>query len=210
MPQAAPSTTASALPFASLPFRIDHKSSRIFALFGLALLVAMLGIVIVPVGLVLTFAAHDVLVAIARKPLPAAMLALGLVLWVALLLMPAKRMVQRSWRHSSVSITAERVVVAETGLLGARLWTAPLAEFRGIAHHVRASLTGVRHELILVHPDRNRSALLHAADRISQPTIDRATALFRLPQVPAGELYRFTRRRADATLVEPLPEAQAA
>ena len=33
-----------------------------------------------------------------------------------------------------------------------------------MAHHVRATLSGVRHELLLEHPNGDRSVVLHAAD----------------------------------------------
>lgn len=210
MPQAASSIVASASPFDSLPFSFDQTFSRTSALIMLMLLVPVLGMVIVPVGLVLAVAPQDVWEAIVHKPLAAGVLASGLMGWSALFLVPAKRIIQRFGSRRQVQIAAERVRVRDAGLFGSKQWTAPLAEFRGVAHLVRATLSGVRHELILVHSVRDRSVLLHAADSISQPTIDRATALFRLPQIPARELYRVTRRRPADAATAILPEAQAA
>ena len=134
----------------------------------------------------------------------------GLIAWVALFLVPAKRIIQRFGNRRRVTIVHERVTVADDSLFGARHWSAPLAEFRGIAHHVRSTLSGVRHELILVHPSRGRSVVLHSAHAIGQPTIDRATALFRLQQIPAHELYRVTQRASELPAIEALPAAQAA
>lgn len=215
MPQATPpSTAASPPPFDSLPYRIDHKSSRISALLLLALLVAMACMVIVPVALVLLYAPHDVWEALHRKPLAVGFLSVGLAAWTGLLVAAGSRAVQGSWSRRSVTITLERVVVCDAGLLGSTLWTRPLAEFRGIAHHVRATLTGLRHELILVHSARSRSVLLLTAASISQPTIDRAAALFRLPQIPARELYRLTQAGVKGGVITstmaPLPEAAQA
>src|SRR5262245_29467465 len=132
MPHAAQSAIASAPPFDSLPYRIDHSSSRLLAVALLAILMAMACIVIVPVALILIYAAHDLWTAVARKPLATAVLASGLTGWTALLALAAVRIVQRSWRRRSVSVTLERVVVCDSGLFGSALWTRPLAEFRGI------------------------------------------------------------------------------
>ena len=210
MPPAASSNVVSVPPFGSLPFHAEHRSSRTGAVLMLLLLVPVLSMVIVPVGLVLAFAAPEVREATAHHPLAAAILSAGLIAWVALFLVPAKRIIQRFGNRRRVTIAQERVTVADDSLFGARHWSAPLAEFRGVAHHIRSTLSGVRHELILVHPSRNRSVLLHSAHAIAQPTIDRATALLRLQQIPAHELYRVTQRAAELRPISALPEAQAA
>lgn len=210
MPQAASLNVASASPFDSLPFHAEQKSSRTAAVIMLMLLVPVLCLVLVPVGLVLAFAPHQAWDAFVHKPLAAAMLTVGLLAWAALFLVPAKRILQRFGNQRRVTVTAERVTVGDQALFGSACWSVPLADFRGIAHHVRATLSGVRHELILVHPVRGRSVLLHSADAVAQATIDRATALFRLPQIPARELYRVTQSSAQSSVIEPLPEPQLA
>jgi hypothetical protein len=215
MPQAAPlSSAASPLAFDSLPCRIDHNSSRISAVLLLAMLLVMACMVIVPVALVLTYAARDVLEAIVRKPLAVGVLAVGLGAWTGVLVAAAGRILPGCWSRRSVTITLERVVVCDAGLLSSTLWTRPLAEFRGIAHRVRATLTGVQHELILVHSARDRSVLLLAAQSISQPTIDRVASLFCLPQITAHEFYSLTKAGTTSSLtpsaMAPLPEAAQA
>lgn len=210
MRQAVSSNVVPAPSFDSLPFNAEQTSSRTAAVLMLLLLIPVLCLVIVPVGLVLVLATGEVRDAIAHHPLAAAILGAGLAIWVALFLVPAKRIIERFGNRRRVTIARERVTVADESLFGSRLWSAPLADFRGVAHHVRATLSGVRHELILVHPTRNRSVLLHSADAIAQSTIDRATALLRLQQVPAHELYLFTQRAAGSSSIEVLPEAQAA
>jgi hypothetical protein len=210
MRQAVSSNVVPAPSFDSLPFKAEQTSSRTAAVLMLLLLVPVLCLVIVPVGLVLVFATGEVRDAIAQHPLAAAIMGAGLAIWVALFLVPAKRIIQRFGNRRRVTIARERVTVADESLFGSRLWSVPLADFRGVAHHVRATLSGVRHELILVHPMRERSVLLHSADAIAQSTIDRAAALLRLQQVPAHELYRLTQRGAGSPAIEVLPEAQAA
>lgn len=203
MLHAEPVVAAPTSPFEGLPFNFDQRISRTGAIVMLALLVPMLAMIVVPVGLLLILAADDVRNAVAGKPLGVGLLALGLVAWAALFLVPARQIVGRFWNERSVTVAADRVAVSEAGLFGSRLWIAPLAEFSGIAHHVRATLSGVRHELVLVHRDRRRNVLLHTADRVSQATIDRAAALFHLPQIPARELYRVTRSAVAPPLVDP-------
>ena len=68
----------------------------------------------------------------------------------------------------------------------------PLASFAGVAHHVRASLSGTRHELILVHPDREKSVLLSLAAKVAQAEVDRVAALLGHKEISPGVLYRFT------------------
>jgi hypothetical protein len=208
--QAGSSNGVPASCFDSLPFKAEQTSSRTAAVLILLLLIPVIGLVIVPVGLVLVFATGEVQEAVVHHPLAAAGLVAGLATWAALFLVPAKRIIQRFGNRRRVTIARERVTVADESLFGSRLWSAPLADFRGVAHHVRSTLSGVRHELILVHPTRDRSVLLHSADVIAQSTIDRATALLSLQQVPAHELYRLTQRATDSTAIEALPQAQAA
>jgi hypothetical protein len=63
----------------------------------------------------------------------------------------------------------------------------------------------VRHELILVHSTRRRFVLLHAANAIPQTIIDQASALLRLPQVPAHELCRLGQPAPYASTLQAQP-----
>src|SRR5262245_64881055 len=92
MPQAASPRIAQS-PFRSLPFEVEHKSSRTAAIVQILLLIPVMAMVVLPVVLVLTFASRDLWEAISHKPLPSAVLAAGLVAWLGLLLIPAKRLI---------------------------------------------------------------------------------------------------------------------
>lgn len=190
MSQTGPAAALSPPTFDSLPYRAEHEPARASALVLLTLLAVLAGIVVVPVVLAVAYASHDIASALAHKPLAFVMLTMGVVAWLSLLTVAVHRVVHTLWCRRSVSITAARVVLANSGLLGATLCVHPLADYRGIVHRVRATLTGVHHELLLVHCRRMRPVLLYAADTITQSTIDRAIALLRLPQLPASELYR--------------------
>jgi hypothetical protein len=209
MPPVAATPGAPASAFEALPFRFVQQSSRAAAALLLLLLSPLLAVLIVPPALILFLAVEDLRHAIADKPLAVGMLVLGLGTWAGVFLVPAQRLIRKLWTTRSVTVAAGHVTLNDGGLFASKLWSAPLSDFSGIAHHVRATLSGVRHELVLVHRDRRRRAiLLHTADRISQSTIDRAAALFRLPQLPARELYRVT--RASAPALGPLVNEQAA
>ena len=58
-----------------------------------------------------------------------------------------------------------------------------MADFVGLAPFLRASLSGVRHELIMVHPDRERSVLVAMAPRLMQSDVDHAAAVLGLKEV---------------------------
>ena len=195
MPAIEASQPVASSPFASgFPHVFAEKSSRLAAAALLVLSVPVLGIIAGPVSLIVAFAAEDARHAIADKPLAVSMLGLGMIAWAGLFLFPLHRLIKRFCTSRRVQIVADRVCVDEKSLIGSRVWSAPLAEFRGLAHVVRATRTsGVRHELVLVHRDRHRTVCIHTADRVSQATIDSASELLKLPQIPAQELFRVAR-----------------
>jgi hypothetical protein len=194
MPQVLLDIVASNPLFDRLPLNVQQKSSRSSALIMLLLLVPAVLTMLVPVGLLAAFAAPALWTA-TENPVAATQVVVGLVIWTVLFVVPAKRLVQRFGTAREIRIEGGLVTVRESGAFRARVWNAPLSEYAGVAHHVRSTLSGVRHELILVHGKRAKSVLLHAGDKIPQSTIDCATVLFGLPHVPASELYRFGARR---------------
>lgn len=86
------------------------------------------------------------------------------------------------------------VSVVERVFVWAQRWQADLAEFEGVAHLVRTSLSGARHEIILVHPDRRKSVLIALSDRMSEQDVERVARVLGVEQVPAGAIY--SRRRS--------------
>lgn len=208
MPQASLDSHASELPFFTLPLCIEHRSSRLSSLIVVTLLgMALVGLVL-PVWLLAVFAVPALWIA-TDSPGAALQVLGGLAVWTGLFVLPAKGLLARFGTSRTIRIEAGRIAVLEQRLLGRRAWNAPLSQFIGVTHMVRASISGLHHELILVHVEPGRCVLLHRADRISQPMMDRACALLALPQVPARELYRFAARRPGARQpVLPLGVAQ--
>jgi hypothetical protein len=118
----------------------------------------------------------------------------GMIFAAYLLCLPLKRLVDRLVATRTIHIDETTVTVTESGHFRAQTWTAPRSAFTGVAHHVRASLSGTRHELILVHPEREKSLLLSLAPRMAQSEVDRVAALLACQEIPPSELYRFGAR----------------
>jgi hypothetical protein len=188
-PQAVLDIVACDPPFDRLPLTIEQKSSRISALIMLMLLVPALLVVLVPTGLLVAYASSSLGVA-ADHPGAAAQVLVGIGLWTVLFVLPAKRIVQRFGTVRRIQVDTGAVTIGERGLFGSRRWSAPLSEYIGITRHLRSTLSGLRHELILVHCEPRKSVLLHSGDLASPPTIEQATRLLGLPEIQARELYR--------------------
>ncbi len=177
--------------FARLPLKLTLTTSRSSAAVKLMMLTPMMVILAVPLTLIgqRAIAEQSALMLISDHPVSTLQIAAGLIAWVALFVWPLKHIVGCMGARRSVEIDGHTVAVADTSPFSSQTWSAPLAGYRGIAHHIRASLSGNRHELILVHADPARNVVVAIADRITQATIDAAKTLLQLPEVPAKDLY---------------------
>lgn len=182
--------------FAALPLRLEQSASRSHALARLSLLLPAGLAVSVPLALLGWHVAHEpnLIELLASRPVAAAQVAMGIALWMILFVLPALRAFHSLWSQRQVEIADGRVNVSEQGLFGSSTWSAPITSYRGIAHHVRSTLSGVRHEIVLVHPDAARCVTLQVAERVNEQTVQDITALLALPEVPARLLYERTRR----------------
>lgn len=143
--------------------------------------------VVVFLHVVLTPSVQDVLT---DRPLLATELLTGFAFWLFLLGLPLKRLVERLSVRRLVQFDDGTVTVSDQVGPNISSWSAPLASYEGLTHHVRASLSGTRHELILVHRNRKKSILVCLSDRITQRDIDRIAVLFGCEEIPPRELYR--------------------
>jgi hypothetical protein len=148
--------------------------------------------------------------ALAGRPQAAVQLTLALAFCTALFGWPLVRLARALAHTRSIVIDGRSVTVTERGLFAARTWSEPLAGYRGLAHSVRASLSGLRHELILVHKDPALSVLLAVANRISQAEVDRAASVLGLAEIPSREAYRLALIRGMLGPAEPQPRLAAA
>ncbi len=174
-----------------LPIYSKQGSARAPGIMHLALVSALAAIIITPqIGLAAyALGTPDIRQTIFDQPLVSFQLAVAMAFWIGLFAWPLKGLFDRlTWRRG-VEITGDSVNVADTRALGVSQWSAPLASYRGITHHIRSSLSGTRHELVLVHDNADRAVLLMTASHISQAEADRMARLLRLPQLPAAALY---------------------
>ena len=174
-----------------LPLQSSQQSSRRSGIVRLTLLTGLAAAVVLPQ---LALAVHAIALPGSRAmilahPMLALDLALAIGFWIALFSWPLKRLAGRvNWRRE-IEISDGCVAVHDHKAFSYRAWSAPLKSYSGIAHHMRASLSGTRHELILVHPERDRSVLLMVSEHISTADIARFSSVLGLPEVSAKELY---------------------
>lgn len=179
-----------------LPLRLTQTCSRRSAMVLLILTIPA----VFAVGLAAVILVLEALVIPGPRATLAQHPALGIEILVAiafcayLLGLPLKRLIDRLAATRTVLIDEAAVTVIESGHFRAQTWSAPRAAFSGVAHHVRASVSGTRHELILVHPEREKSLLLTLAPRMSQSEVDRVAALLACPEIPPSALYRWPAR----------------
>ncbi len=176
-----------------LPIILRQTNSKLAKLPGLFLMIFLAALIVVPQ---LGFAAYalassDVREAMMMHPTVAFELAVALAFWVGLIIWPLRNILISLISDRLVDIRDGEVKVVDRTAFSTTVWQMPLAGYEGVALHNRSSLSGVRQEAILVHPDRNRSIILMAAEHIGAREIEELCAMLSLPAVPAGRLYDF-------------------
>jgi hypothetical protein len=116
-----------------------------------------------------------------------------LLLLATLVLIPVRRLVARAIRRAHVEIGDRLVRVSEHGYLTRRVFAEPLDAYRGIAHRIRTTLSGVQHELVLVHPDARRDVVIPLDGTPSDLTPSALMARLGLPEIPVRDIPRARR-----------------
>ena len=176
-------------PVTALPLNLIQTASRSSPVLILALALPAACAALIPLWLIAKHAAHDTSI-LFQRPDKAFWMVAALVLWVLLFGWPIALRAVRFGYCRQIEITGARVNVSEGWGMWCKTWSEPVAAYVGLAHHVRASLSGTRHELILIHPERERSLLLHAGDKISQAEIDQLTRLLGCREIAPQLYYR--------------------
>lgn len=178
---------------AALPLRLTQACSKRSTAVALALVVPAALLALTAGGALVsqTISVPEVRVMLQERPTLALEILCAIAVLIFLAVLPTKRLIDRLGMTRDVEIANGVVKVTEVGHFQSWSWSAPLASYAGVTHHVRASLSGTRHEIILVHPEREKSILLCVAPRTSQGEVDRVAALLGQTQIPPSELYRF-------------------
>ncbi len=184
-----------------LEVRQSSKFLRSGLLIGLSL--AAIGALLTPVVLIAadTVQHPDAILQMAGRPVSTLLLTAGLAIGLALMMFPLRSGLSGFGRRRNLVVGAELVEIEDKGLTGTRRWRVPIDDYCGVTHHIRATLSGARHEIILVHSDRAGDLLLALDDRAPQQGAEHYARLLGLPVLPAKTYY--VRRRV-------LPESEAA
>lgn len=186
------SMTPSMPDFSAPSIRIVQLPARRTTGLLLLTLLAVAALLISPYFLIVTAALADQSVrdVASARPLATAQILAGLAFWLILLGFPIYRLLDALTRSRSIEITGGRVKVEDRVFGRVFSWNAPLTEFLGIAAFLRATHSGVRHELILVHPDRHRSILIAMAPRLMQSDVDPVLSALGVAELPPQVVSR--------------------
>ena len=174
-------------PITMLPLNLTLTHSRVSPLLMVALALPAALAALTPFWLIARHADASFLISRPETSIP---LAAALIAWALLFGWPIMRQASRIGQSRHIAIAGGRVHVVDRGLFGPNAWSEPLLAYAGLAHHVRASLSGNRHELLLIHPDPSRSVLLRAAETIHQQEINVLTGLLGCREIAPRMFYR--------------------
>lgn len=173
-----------------LPIRIEQAASASAFSRVLLFLPAVVAITALLAGVAIAAADEPAMLdVLARRPLASVQIAAGIVLWAGLFVVPASRAIAALWRERVVTIDQGMVEISDRSLTGTRIRRSPISGYRGIAHHIRASLSGLTHEIVLVHEDPTLTLTLTSGDRVTQGQLDSVKSLLKLPEIPPGAIY---------------------
>jgi hypothetical protein len=177
--------------FCAACVRIEQMPARRTTGLLLALLIGFAALLLSPFYLVATaaLAAQDLQGAASIRPMAIAQIIAGLAFWLILLGLPIYRLLDTLTRSRSIEISAGQVSIEDRVFGRTKIWSGALADFLGVSPYLRASLSGVRHELILVHPELHRSVLVAMAPRLMQSEVDQVTTALGLREL-APQTFR--------------------
>lgn len=181
----------------SLPLRLEQGRSKTSAVMLLGLLLPVAGSVLVPFVMI-ALAGPNLLAMALENPLAMAQLGAGALLWIGLFVVPVSVFARRHGTARTVEVTASNVTVTEVTTLGRQTRVVPLRQYDGLVHVVRTSVSGLRHELLLVDFETRTRTVIHVADRIGRETVEQASQLLGLPEIAAGDAIDLSFARARA------------
>jgi hypothetical protein len=203
-------SSSTSTPSFPLTFEQSPEGSSRFVL--LALLCPVVAALMAPFWLIFSKLVSDpaTRAIVEDRPLMAFELMLGLLVLAWIFGLPLANLVRTVIRRRQITIDGVGVRVRDRGLFRTRTWAEPMGAYAGVTHRVRSSLSGVRHELVLVHRRPSRSVVLQSSSQISQDVVDRAARLFSIAEIPSREAASFAPLHGYFHLAEPQPQMAAA
>lgn len=191
---------------ASAEFHMHTRKLQASILVGLSAL-AIAGLLL-PVALIVADAITNPQITntFADHPGSIALLSAGIAVGLGLLTFPLRSGLARLNGEASIEMADGMVRAEHRGLLTTQTWSEPLAKFCGVTHHIRATLSGARHEIILVHPEPAKDILLHLANRHPQEGADHFARLLGLPELQPRVLYNSQRQPPAPAKVIKVPD----
>ncbi len=170
--------------------RIERPRAGWLAMAGLATAVAMvlpmLGGLFLVTGQALS--EPETLTLALAHPMVTLQIVVGLLLLSTLVLVPVRRLFARVGRASLVEIDDNMVHVRETGLVRTRAFSESLDSYLGVSPRIRTTLSGIRHELVLVHSDSARDVVIALDGGEQAGLLARMTQHLDLPQIEVGDI----------------------
>lgn len=193
----------------TLTFEQAPEGSGRFVLLGLA--ATALTALLFPFGLVAAQLASDASAraVLTHHPLLGAQLGLGIVVLLALFGWPLAHLSRRALVRRRITIAGGLVHASGIGRFGGRAWAEPIGAYRGIAPRIRSSLSGVRHELVLLHPRPERSVVLYSGAAITADMIAAASRILAVAEIPSREAASLTPLHGLFRPAEPQPRLAA-
>jgi hypothetical protein len=184
-------------PIAALPWSAVQTPSRstVFLTLGVAIPAAL--VAIGPLALLVAHLATDraAFALVTERPGSAAIAFFCLFVWLLVFGWPMAQVLATIGSCRHITLANGTVIVRDKKLLARTAWSQPIASYTGLAHRVTTSLSGTRHELILIHPNAGRSILLATAPKIGQIEIDGVAQLLGCREIAAPTPYVFNRGR---------------
>ena len=188
---------------ASAEFVMRSSKLRAFGLIGLGL-TGILALA-APVVMIASDAVANpqVIHTLSDNPGSSILLSLGILIGMALLTYPLRAGLAHLGGNAVVRMADGMVTFEGRSWPNRETWRAPLAQFCGVTHHIRATLSGPRHEIVLVHPNRDKDIVLHVAPRHPKEDAVYYSELLGLAQLQPRTLYTRDRSRAVTEQIKP-------
>lgn len=193
------------------PLVFEHAPEWGGRLVLLGLLVPVLAALMAPFALVAAQLASDpaARAILAGRPLLGVQLLAGLVMLIWVFGWPLTRLARGDFARRRISISAGLVLSEAVGLFGRQTRVDPLADYVGVAHRARTSLSGVHQEWVLVHRQPSRSLVLGLAPQVSREALAAMAGLFAIAEIPSREAASVVPPHGYFPAAEPRPRLAA-